>query len=50
MSLDALGKTRTDNFRQWASNKVKEILGYSENTVVTAAIACLGKECSLSIT
>lgn len=42
MSLEALDKTRTEDLRQWASNKVKEVLGYSENTVVTAIIACLG--------
>ena len=42
MALEALGKARTENLRAWVSNKVKELIGYHENTVVTAAIACLG--------
>ena len=43
MSVETLGKNRTEQLRFWAGNKVKDLLGYSEDTVVTAAIACLGK-------
>lgn len=42
MSLETLGKSRTEQLRGWATNKVRDVLGYSEKTVVTAAIACLG--------
>ena len=42
MSVETLGKNRTEQLRFWAGNKVKDLLGYSEDTVVTAAIACLG--------
>ncbi|XP_063674814.1 U4/U6 small nuclear ribonucleoprotein Prp3-like [Bolinopsis microptera] len=43
MSVETLGKSRTEQLRFWAGNKVKDLLGYSEDTVVTAAIACLGR-------
>lgn len=42
MSVESLGKNRTEQLRFWASNKVKDLLGISEDTVVTAALACLG--------
>ena len=42
VTMESLDKTRTEHLRQWATNKVKEVLGYSENAVVSAIIACLG--------
>jgi len=46
MALSTLGKRRTDELRLWAGHTVEQLLGYQENTVVTAAIACLGKQLS----
>lgn len=39
----SLPKREVDELRPWVERTVKKVLGFSEPTVVTAALHCVGK-------
>lgn len=39
----ALSKRELDELKPWIEKTVKRVLGFSEPTVVTAALNCVGK-------
>ena len=45
-----LSKKELDELRPWVSDLVRTVLGFSESTVVSAALDCVGKSLSRQAT